>query len=177
MPVHLWGFSVGQFCQHVVAVYHHSSASLGTTVLSALHTRRIFVSCLFLWQQNRYKSRTRLVFYNTRSYKMHRNDTGERNNADVVLKFSCGSRNSTWQKTYNTTANPIRFQPLPRFSVTYKGENVSDELPETKFNPFFLLVCEYLKTLCKRLPLLQPDSSFWFFPSHRVPLRDLLLGD
>lgn len=88
----------------------------------------------------------------------------KRNNADVVLKFSCRSRNSTWQKTYNKTANPIRFWPMPRFIVSHKGENVYDELPGTKFNPFFLLVCEYLKTLCKRLPLLQPDFLLLNFP-------------
>lgn len=47
VPVHLWSFRVGQFCQHVVAACHHSSASLGTTVLSSLHTRWADVSCLF----------------------------------------------------------------------------------------------------------------------------------
>lgn len=45
--IHLWSFSVGQFCQHIVAVCHHSSVSLGTTGLSSLHTHGVDVSCLF----------------------------------------------------------------------------------------------------------------------------------
>lgn len=87
------------------------------------------------------------------------------NDADVVFKFSCWSRNSTWQKTYNKTENPIKFCPLPRFGVSHKGENVYDELPETKFNPFFLLVWEYLKILHEKAasPTTRPvlvDLSF-----------------
>lgn len=39
VPVRYWSFSVGEFCQRVVTVRHHSSASLGATVLSSLRTR------------------------------------------------------------------------------------------------------------------------------------------
>ena len=103
VPVHLWSFSVGHFCQHVVAGCHHSSASLGTTVLSSLHTH----SCLFSWQQNRYKSQTRWLIYLWFYWMWHNISLQEQK--ETMLKFSSHCRNSTWQKTYNKKANPIIF--------------------------------------------------------------------
>lgn len=41
VAVHFWSFNTGQFCQHVVAVDHHSAASLQITVLSSHHTSLI----------------------------------------------------------------------------------------------------------------------------------------
>lgn len=80
----------------------------------------------------------------------------------------------------NKTENPIRFRPLPKFNLTHEGENVCDDQPEAKFNPFFSLACEYLKMLCEKAAA--RSCSRTRFSGSSLPyreglLRDLLLGD
>lgn len=91
VPVHLWSAGVGQFCQHVVAVCRHSSASLGATALSSLRSRPVDVSCLFFLRTD------------TKS-----DNVGSQNKMQAakketmlmpVLKFVPRSGNSTRQKT------------------------------------------------------------------------------
>lgn len=91
VPVHLWSAGVGRFCQHVVAVCRHSSASLGATALSSLRSRPVDVSCLFFLRTD------------TKS-----DNVGSQNKMQAakketmlmpVLKFVPRSGNSTRQKT------------------------------------------------------------------------------
>lgn len=90
-------FSVGQFCQHVVAVCHQSSASLGSTALSSLHTRWGWrLISLFCWavrcsNKNRYKSQTGLLIYNVRCYKTHHNGSPQGQKETMLMSCSSSS--------------------------------------------------------------------------------------
>ncbi len=100
---------------------------------------------------------------------------------ETVLMLCSSSSKQKFNLEENTTKQQIQqiltlVQHDPRRENAYAYDD-DDELPETKFSLFFLLVWEYLKMLHKRQRFLEPHSSISFFASYRVLHRDLLWGD
>ena len=126
VPVHLWSSCVGQFCQHVVAVCRHSSASLGTTALSSLHSRPVDVSgLLFLWtdtQSDNVGSQNKM-----RAAK-------NRNNADACAQVHPSKRK------FNSAENINKLLTLARVGTHNRGRHLwwAAKRPNS-IHPFLLI--------------------------------------